>query len=64
MMTSDELRAKFEEAKASLFALEEAIGPVVHKARRSVYSLRVQLGYIEAELAQLRAFPDETKEPT
>ena len=41
-----EVRVQFEKAKSALFALEEFIGPLGSDERRSIYALRVQLGYI------------------
>lgn len=45
-MTPDELRQHFEDAKAAIFRLEEALGPPGHEDRRRAYALRCEIGYL------------------
>lgn len=45
-MTPEELRQRFEDAKAALFRLEEALGPPGNLDRRRAYALRCEVGYL------------------
>lgn len=41
----ENVEAKFRDAKAALFALEEALGPPGSELRRRIYAVRCEVGY-------------------